>query len=232
MVDFSAISPHLNVRMSAKARRLALRLDAHAGRVDLVIPNRASLRKAYEFAELNRDWIMDKIGALPVPVPFVDGQALPVLGEQCVIRIEHSARKTTDLSFEGQNLLVRTGLDDPSPRITRFLRQQAEIHFHSLALEKAARLNRKITAFSVKEMKSRWGSCSIDGRMTLSWRLIFAPRIAADYVIAHEAAHLIHPDHGKSFWALCEDLSDDYRAGKEWMRHNGTHLGRFGKVAV
>lgn len=229
MVDFSTISPHLTVRISPKAKRLALRLDAHAGCVNLVIPQKASLRKAYEFAESHQEWIEDKIGALPRPVPFDDGQIIPVMGKNCAIKIIKGERKYTEINLVEDILEVRTPLADPTSRVTRFLRQHAEKELKKIADAKAATLNRKLSHFCVRDMKSRWGSCSTDGRMTLAWRLVFAPQPAIDYVISHEAAHLIHPHHGSTFWNLCAELSTDYSTGKKWMRLNGVHLGRYGK---
>ena len=98
-----------------------------------------------------------------------------------------------------------------------------------LSISKAAKLNRTLKTFGVREMKSRWGSCSLDGRMSLSWRLVFAPMDAIDYVISHEIAHLVHDDHGAKFWQLCEELSTNYSTGKNWRRRNGVNLGRYGK---
>lgn len=229
MVDFSTISPHLNVRISGKAKRLALRLDPHAGKVDLVIPKRASLKSAYKFARTNQEWIETKINDLPQSVPFTDGQTIPIMGKPHTIRIVAWEKKYTEINIIDGEIQVHTQLEDPSNRITRALRTYAEKELKKLADEKAAKLDRKLSSFTVRDMKTRWGSCSIDGRMTLQWRLIFAPIEAVDYVIAHESAHLIHDNHGKKFWALCEQISTDYEIGKDWMHVNGVHLGRYGK---
>ncbi len=229
MVDFSTISPHLNVKISPKAKRLALRLDAHAGCVNLVIPTKASMKKAYEFAESNQGWIEDKIGALPRPVPFAHGQTIPIMGVDHIIDIEKCDKKYTEINILDGKIHVRTQLDDPSARITRFLRKLAETELKKLSDAKAAVLEKKLSSFCVRDMKSRWGSCSTDGRMTLAWRLIFAPMHAIDYVVSHESAHLIHANHARKFWELCEHLSTDYSTGKEWMRLNGVNLGRYGK---
>lgn len=229
MVDFSTISPHLHVKISPKAKRLALRLDSHARRINLVIPKRASLKKAYEFAEQNQHWIADKINALPDPVPFIDGAIIPIMGKNKRLHIDKGDYKTTRITITEHTIQVTTQLDDPTPRITRFIRAHAEKELHLLSIDKAAKLNRILKTFCVRDMKSRWGSCSTDGRMTLSWRLVFAPMHAIDYVVSHEVAHLTHGDHGVRFWKLCEELSDDYKTGKEWMRLNGVNLGRFGK---
>ncbi len=229
MVDFTAISPHLSVKISPKAKRLALRLDSRTRKVNLVIPKRASLKKAYEFAESYQDWINDKIDGLPCPVPYKDGTILPIMGKEIVLRIVKGNTKLTRFNLTPKELVVETSLEDIAPRIGRYLRNMAHEELEKLAHQKAAKLQKKLSKFVVRDMKSRWGSCSIDGRMTLSWRLIFAPMSSIDYVISHEAAHLIHPDHGKDFWALCEKISDDFKTGYDWMHKKGSSLGRYGE---
>jgi len=80
----------------------------------------------------------------------------------------------------------------------------------------------------VKDTASRWGSCSQDGKLSYSWRLIFAPLDALDYVVAHEVAHLCHMDHSPDFWHVCEDLSANYSKGKSWMKRHSGELIRYG----
>ncbi len=229
MMDFSTISPHLHLKISPKAKRLALRLDSHARRINLVVPKRASLKKAYEFAELNQSWIHDKINALPEPVPFIDGATIPLMGKLYRLTIEKTADKRTKVDILSDTIRIVTNIEDCGPRINRTLRKYAEENLRLLSIDKAKILDRELKSFCVRDMKSRWGSCSKDGRMTLSWRLVFAPMAAIDYVVSHEIAHLIHDNHGPKFWKLCEELSTDYTVGKEWMRLNGVNLGRYGK---
>lgn len=231
MVDFTTISPHLAVKISPKAKRLALRLDSRTRKVHLVIPKRASLKKAYEFAESYQDWINDKIDGLPHPVPYRDGTSLPIMGRMIILRIIKSDSKLTQFNMTDTELIVTTQLDDVAPRVGRYLRNLAHDELGKLAHQKASALNKKLSKFVVRDMKSRWGSCSIDGRMTLSWRLIFAPISSIDYVISHEAAHLIHPDHGTNFWGLCEKISDDFLTGHAWMQKLGSTLGRYGETS-
>lgn len=231
MVDFSSISPHLYVKISPKAKRLALRLDARARRVNLVVPKRASLYKAYEFAILNRAWIESKIDNLPRPLPFEDGMIIPLMGRNYTLRIIRGENKLTTLHLTDSTLDVITQRDDFSPRLLRFIKTLAATEMKKIAQTKAEQLGRPITKFTVRDMKSRWGSCSIDGKMSLSWRLVFAPIEAVDYVISHEAAHLIHPNHGGKFWELCESLSMDFKTGHGWMRKSSSQLGQYGETA-
>jgi predicted metal-dependent hydrolase len=226
---FREISPHLNAKISPRAKRLALRLDTRKRCMNLVIPKRVSLRAAYQFAFSHRDWIDDKLKLLPETIPYKDGVMLSLAGHDVTIRmIKDSDFKITKIELKNNELIIRTKLDDISPRLTRYLKDLAYKLFLPLCEEKAACIQKTVGHLSIKDMHTRWGSCSTDGRMTLSWRLIFAPREAFDYVIAHEVAHLKHANHGKHFWNLCEELSNDFEAGSDWMKQNGNHLLRFG----
>ncbi len=230
MPDFSSISPHLDVRISPRARRLALRLDTSRRKVCLVIPKRASLKNAYLFAYENRAWIQSKIESIPSGIPLCDGAVIPLLGREVTIRIERDdAYRLTDIKLENDVLSVKTRLEDIEPRILRFIKKLAAEEFLRMAQMKAALIGRKVENLTLRDMKTRWGSCSTDGRMALSWRLIFAPYEAYEYVISHEVAHLSHPNHGDRFWSLCEELSADFSTGHAWMRDHGTQLMRFGR---
>lgn len=231
MPDFSAISPYLDVRVSDRAKRLALRLDASKRRVWLVVPKRASLKNAYLFAFEHRAWIEEKINAIPAGIPLAqDGAEIPVFGKNRTVRItKENATRLTEITLGDDTLDIRSRLDDLEPRITRYLKKIAAEEFLKLSQAKAETIGKQVTNLTLRDTKTRWGSCSTDGRMALSWRLIFAPLEAFDYVIAHEVAHLKHPNHGPRFWKLCEDLSVNFSEGHSWMKLNGHELMRFGR---
>jgi predicted metal-dependent hydrolase len=229
MLDLMTISPRLVLRVSPRARRLTLRLDPQARCVRLIVPRRASMKLAYRFADQNRAWIAEKLATLPEPIPFADGAVLPVLGEDLTLHIRYDpSRRSTRITREADRLIVETNLENPGPRIARDLKARAESAFGKIAHEKAGIIGRRIRRLRYRDMKSRWGSCSKDGDMSLNWRLIFSPIETYDYVIAHEVAHLVHGDHGPAFWRLCESLSFDYANGKAWIRDNAVHLTRYG----
>jgi hypothetical protein len=195
--------------------------------VHLVIPKRASLRAAYQFAYDHRDWISDKINSLSKPRPFQDGMCIPILGHDRVLKISPSTGRSR-VRLEHDALTVETLLEDPTPILLRFLKKLAHDEFLALARPKADQIGRTIKKLSIKDMKTRWGSCGTDGRMALSWRLILAPPMAYDYVISHEVAHLKEAHHGPAFWNLCKELSTDFSTGSNWMRDHGQDLMRFG----
>ena len=113
-------------------------------------------------------------------------------------------------------------------KIKRFLMRLAKEELSELIHKKAARVGKKVVAVQIRDTKSRWGSCSEDRKISLSWRLILAPPMAMDYVVAHEVAHLVHLDHSTKFWNVCRQLSKDYIEGKYWMQNHGHELMRYG----
>lgn len=230
-MDLNAIEMDQRIRIkhSKRARRLALRLDPKERVINLVVPKGISIKKAQEFARLNENWIDSVLHELPPVIPFAHERSIPILGADRMIHIERDEhRKTTQIELQNTHLIVKTNKSDPSPRIERFLKNLARDKLTEMAEAKAIDINNPIRTIRIGDTKSRWGSCSEDGRISFSWRLIFAPSMAMDYVVAHEVAHLIHLDHSKKFWALCRDLSIDFLEGEYWMRNHGQELMRYG----
>lgn len=187
------------------------------------------MKKALRFAEEHESWMQDKLKDLAPSVTFQDGVSIPVLGHERIIDIHHDpALKRTDIKLTDTHLEVRTNQSEPQGRITRFLKKLAKEELTKTSAEKAQRIGKNIKSISIRDTKSRWGSCSHDGHLSFSWRLIFAPYEAFDYVAAHEVAHLEHLDHSKAFWSLCRDLSDDFVEGEYWMKNHGQELMRYG----
>ncbi|MFN3701218.1 MAG: M48 family metallopeptidase [Alphaproteobacteria bacterium] len=227
-----SLPPAVKVTHSQRARRLALRLDPKERVVNLVVPRGVSLKKAEDFAKFHETWIKKAMMELPPPMPFEHGRVIPVLGRDRLIQVYvDKTRLTTEIKLKVNKLEIYTNKADPSARIERFLKELAKEKISELARAKAVHINKKIPRITIRDTKSRWGSCSEDGKLSFSWRLIFAPLKAMDYVIAHEVAHLVHLNHGKRFWTLCRELSRDFIEGEYWMRNHGHELMRYGQKA-
>lgn len=225
---FEELSPDLVLKINTRAKRMALRLDPKKRVMNLVVPPNGSMRQAYLFAYEHKFWIREKLKALPRPIRFINGVTIPLLGQVRTLKITYDETlKTTDITLKNNELLVSTNKKDPSARIKRFIIALAKEELAILSKEKAAKINKTVHAVTVKDTSSRWGSCSHDGKITYSWRLIFAPWDAMDYVVAHEVAHLKVMDHSPAFWHLCEDLSEEYTSGKSWMKRHSDQLIRY-----
>ena len=220
----------VTVKRSKRAKRVALRLDPVERVVNLVVPEKMSLKKAYFFAQEHEAWVKETLSKLATPVSFSHGVELPVFGDIVTININHNPElKRTTLKQYDDILQVNTYQLDATNRITTHLKKLARSGLADMASEKAEIIGKEISSVSVRDTKSRWGSCSADSKISFSWRLIFAPYDAIDYVVAHEIAHLVHMDHSKDFWALCRSLSDNFVEGKYWMQNHGNELMRYGK---
>ena len=222
------LPPYVRMQHSTRAKRLALRLDPKDRVINLVCPQGCSENKAIQFAHDHMDWIEKQIATLPEPIYLEHGATIPLFGRDRKISIHYdTAFKRTDIELREKELFIATNKEDPTPRIVRFLKQEVQAELERLSHEKAAQIGKTVKSVKVRDTKSRWGSCAPDGDINYSWRIIFAPYEALDYLVAHEVAHLKHLNHSKAFWACCLDLSEAYKTGKSWMRKNAHDLLRY-----
>jgi predicted metal-dependent hydrolase len=125
----------------------------------------------------------------------------------------------------GDELRVRVPAGgDPSPVIERWYRREASAHPRSLAERWASALGVRVGGVAIRDPRSRWGSCSPAGGLSFSWRLILAPGFVAAHVAAHEACHLVRPDHSPAFWRLLGDLDPLTPHARAWLRSHGERL--------
>lgn len=106
----------------------------------------------------------------------------------------------------------------------RALRRRAVVELPPLLLQKAAALGLTVNRISIRNQRTRWGSCGPDGHITLNWRLLLMPEAVRDYVIVHELMHLRRMDHSPAYWRLVAEVSPDYRAARAWLRTHGPGL--------
>ncbi len=214
------------IRRSARARRIAIRVDQAIGGAELVLPPRASKRDGIAFLKERADWLVDRLGALPAFVPFGDGVVLPYRGVDHLISHEPSARR--GVWSEAGRICVSGQADYLARRLHDWLRRDARAAVSPLVVEKAARLGRRAGRISIRNQKSRWGSCSSTGNLSFNWRLVLAPPEVLDYVVAHEVGHLAQPNHSPAFWTVVDRLSEYTDFGRAWLRENGADLFRYG----
>lgn len=216
----------LRVRRSTRARRFALRVRPQDGTVELVLPERANLQKAAGFVVEHRDWIGNRQAATPPRATLEAGHTVPLLGGSLSIR--HVAGRRGGAWIEGDELLVSGDPQHTPRRVRDFLKAEARRQIAPRAHEKAERIGRRIRAITVRDTASRWGSCSHDGRLSFSWRLVLTPLAVLDYVIAHEVAHLAEMNHGPRFWRLVESLTPDHAIHRDWLKRHGLGLSAYG----
>jgi predicted metal-dependent hydrolase len=216
----------LAVRRSLRARRLHLRIDPVHADVELVLPRGVGLQEGLRFAGDKRAWLAGRLSAIPAHIPFADGISIPVLGEALTIR--HRPERRGGVQRQGTDLLVSGGGDHVTRRVRDWLKAQARAELSARSRLCAARIGRQVARVRIGDPKSRWGSCSARGALAYSWRLVLAPLHVLDYVVAHEVAHLIEPNHGRRFWRLVATLAENAQLARAWLRQHGNVLLRYG----
>jgi predicted metal-dependent hydrolase len=218
-----ALGVPIAVRVSLRARRVSLRVDAASRGVELVLPRRFSERGAVAFVAAHRGWIAARVAALPPPLALADGAIVPVFGTP------HRIRRVSDsgaapVTIADGEIRVRGDPAHLPRRVRDHLRALARRDLSARAHAFAARLGRSVTRVGVRDPKSRWGSCSSKGAISFSWRLVFAPEAVIDYVVAHEVAHLVEMNHSPRFWRVVADLVADSAAPRGWLRRHRLEL--------
>lgn len=213
-------------RRSTRARRVSLRIDPRGGSVVVTLPMRAGRGAGVALLMSNAAWVSDRLAALPELVPFVDGAIVPIDGEPHRIRHMPGARRGAWI--EAEELRVSGAPEFLRRRVTDLLRREAKRRLAALVTAKAAMLGVAPRRLSVKDTRSRWGSCASDGSLSFCWRLVMAPGFVQDYVVAHEIAHLRHMNHGKRFWALVNRLTPHTDHAIAWLNTDGSRLLRIG----
>jgi predicted metal-dependent hydrolase len=209
------------LRPSGRARRLSLRVSGIDGRVTVSYPLHASERQAMAFAMEKADWIRGQLARRPDVVAVAPGVAVPVEGRMLTVGIGAGRGVTVE---EGR-LLVPAGRAGAA--VGAFLRALARERLAEASDRHAGALGRGFGRLTLRDTRSRWGSCSAAGDLMYSWRLVMAPPEVLDYVAAHEVAHLAHMHHGPAFWAEVRRLYGDHRAARAWLRREGGALHRF-----
>lgn len=226
-IDGQAIP--LRIRRNARARRLILRLDDDTGGAIVTIPKRSAIREGISMAEGKTAWIAAQLKRQPAPVPFVADASVPFLGVEHTVRHQAGARGIRRLDGE---IIVSGREEYLARRLTDWLKAQAKAEISPRAHDKAARIGTercsRLGRITIRDTRSRWGSCASGGQLNFSWRLVLAPEFVLDYVVAHEVAHLAHHNHGPAFWALADTLTARMSEAKAWLNAHGRTLHRYG----
>lgn len=213
----------LILRRSARARRISLRISQLDGRVTLTLPRRVPEREAVAFAREKEAWIRKHLEARGKDIDVSVGAMVPIGGLMHEV-VQASGRRVT---FDQGQVLVPGPAHHSGKRLAGHLKSIARERLAEASDRYASNLGRSYAAITLRDTRSRWGSCTPQGRLMYSWRLILAPPDVLDYVAAHEVAHLAEMNHSPAFWSTVERLYGDYTHPRAWLRREGADLHRF-----
>lgn len=219
------------LRRRPAARRITLRVSSATGEVMLTLPERVDLAAAQRFADQHGGWIAHRLARVPERVAFADGVTIPLRGVPHRIIRWSSVRGATAATVgpEGEPIIAVSG-EPPhvARRVRDFLEREARRDLAEAVGRYAEKLGVSVARITVRDTKSRWGSCSAQGCLNFSWRLILAPPLVLDYLAAHEVAHLHEMNHSHRFWRIVKELCPTTLEAEHWLKRHGSGLHRFG----
>jgi predicted metal-dependent hydrolase len=212
------------LKRSARRRGISLVIDDDGLRVGA--PLRATQRRIEAVLVEHAGWIGRKLAEWqarrPPRAAWRSGARIMVLGEEWVLNCDPAQGR--DGQFRGRReLAVDPALDshEMHARVVQWLRDEALRCFIGRAAHYAPAFAVPMPRIRLSNAKTRWGTCHPDGRVHLNWRLIQMPLALVDYVVVHELAHLLHPNHSRSFWREVERVLPDYAERRQCLRHEG-----------
>lgn len=235
-IEHEGVRHRIQLKRVATARRYTLRVRMARGDVVLTMPLRGSAEAARDFARRHAPWVARRVGQLHRPVAFMPGALVPFAGVPHRLVAGPGLRRrawigAADASDGVPRLCVSGPASAFADQVGRFLREEARRALSGAVARHAATVGRPVTGLTLRDTKSRWGSCTARGRLNFSWRLILAPPGVLDYLAAHEVAHLVHMNHSDRFWALARELAPQIDAAEAWLKRHGPELHHYGAPA-
>jgi len=203
-------------------------------------PERLSEEKIKRLIQKKSSWILEKLDRVsevkpgPSPKEFLSGEKLPYLGRRYRLKVKEKEdiEKARIKLYRGHFYIYypatitdeREGREAIRNELIKWYRRQADKKLRKRVDKYKKRIGVEPNSIRIKKQEKRWGSCSSKGNINFNWKIIIAPMIVVDYIVAHELVHLKHPNHSREFWELVETIIPDYEERQEWLRINGRRL--------
>lgn len=216
----------LRIVENGRARRLTLRIDAGGQGLRITVPPGLRRSEVDSFLHRHQGWLEEKLAKVPDRPNVRPGVKIPLYGVPHLIVHEPGRRGTVSVQEDegGRTIVVHGERIHLPRRVADFLKREARREIGALVEKHTAAVGRKAKAVRFRDTTSRWGSCTSDGTLSFSWRIMMAPRPVINYLVAHEVAHLREMNHGPKFWKLCTELCPDTERCKAWLKRNGSAL--------
>lgn len=218
------------ILISARARRL--RVTVFDGQVSVTLPRGVPRGAAEKMLQEHADWVLKQLtraaqprrseSPLPPDVILLRGKGMQVViveesGRSSRLRVEESADRLTLRVPQGEGKGGRA-------MAVPWLKARAREELSAAADHWAARMGVRFKSITIRDQKTRWGSCSSRGTLSFNWRLVMAPQAVQAYVVIHELAHLKQPNHSPAFWQVVAQHFPEYKKARAWLRTNAARL--------
>ena len=213
-------------RRHATAKRLVLRLNSEGTAALVTVPPGISQGRALDFVNRSVPWLETRLEQRGESVMLRAGSHLPLRGVSHEIRHVDVRRGVVTVDPVEFLIHVPGELPHVPRRLSDWLKAVARAELGSASEKYAGLMQVDYRRISIRDQRSRWGSCSAGGDLSYSWRLILTPAYVLDYVAAHEVAHLKHLNHGAAFWRLVLSHCPEASKAKKWLKINGQSVHR------
>lgn len=212
----------LSIKRLKSSRSLRLKVFED-GRIVLTAPWRASQRLIDDFLAEHQEWLQEKLAVSQTKQAALTAERdqLYFRGTPYEFRLAISSSKKPGIELNQSQLIVTAPSEDHTevrPLLEKWYRTQATKRFTERVPLLADLVGRDVKRVTIRDQRTRWGSCSSRNTISLNWRLIMAPDSVSDYVIYHELAHLTHMNHSSRFWSLVEQYVPDYKVAEVWLK--------------
>ncbi len=207
------------VRKSLKAKRTQIRVIG--GQATLVIPTKETIAVALKFLSQKQGWLEKNLSNYQ-KISFAHNTKVTILSHEYLII--HSFEKSRGIILNANELIIYGNPDTLEIRVKKFIGSILKQEIHSIALRMCEKLRLSFTKISIKDMNTRWGSCSSKGNLSFSLKLAFTDRNILEYIVAHEVSHLKEMNHSKNFWTLVESLYPNWQYARNWLKEHGKYV--------
>lgn len=226
-----ALGVPARLSVNPRARRLSIRIDGRVGEAVLVAPSERKLGDVVAFARSKTGWMRERLAARPDGTPLAPGGAISLFGRTTRLQATGGAGAARLVEAADGPVILSGGEGEAfARRVENLLKRLARQVLVERTEHHLRALGQRPVKVSIADARSRWGSCSPHNRtIRYSWRVIMAPPAVADYLAAHEVAHLVHADHSPAYWSVVERLVGDHRPFRKWLREHGPKLHAVGR---
>lgn len=217
-----------SLQLNPRSRHIKIRVES-SGEVVVSAPPRASRTKIAEFVQQSQDWINHQLTKLATRKEFGESDTtLMIFGRKYQKRVELTKEQSIGIIIVEDTIHINPiEFTDTSvsKEITRFLKSTAERYILPRTKQLAETMGISYRLITLRQQKTRWGSCSRDGNLNFNWRLVHCPPEVIDYVIIHELAHRRHMNHSDRFWQEVAKFDPAHREHRGWLKRHGMSLG-------
>ena len=216
----------INIDLIVRSRRRTFSIEIERdGRLVVRAPQRASMEKVRQVVEEKRTWILRKQEMMRLrcaeaqPKRFVEGERFMYLGEAYPLSLD--GRNGTPIKFDGNRFVLSDEYIANARNVfAAWYRGRAREHIARRAEQYASAVGIGCGEVRITSARRRWGSCTVQGNLCFTWRLVMAPPDVIDYVVVHELAHIKHPNHSSMFWAEVASIMPDFQRRRRWLREH------------